>query len=116
MTTLYDLHSKPKELYGYEDAPYRIPELAYELAERNSEVRNPRLEAAIMRDPRYAYRYARYVLKQRWPAAESYIMQWPISAYLYALYVLKQRWPEAESVIMQNSHMWVAYKQHFKIK
>ena len=142
MTTLYDLHNEPEKLYGYEDAPYKVPAVAFRQAMRNPRVRDSKLEAAIiqdleyaymyaafilnerwpeaekyiMKDPKYAYYYARNILKRRWPEAEPVIMKDPKFAYSYALHILNGRWPEAEPVIMQNPHVWPKYKQHFNIK
>ena len=87
--SLYNLHSKPEKLYGYEDAPYKIPGLAYGQAMKNFKIRDPRLEAVIMKYPEYAYWYA---------------------------YALGHRWPEAEPYIMQNSELWNEYKRNFDIK
>jgi len=136
---LYNLHSNPKELYGFDVAPYKMPELAYELANTNPELR-PKLEPAIMKDPKYAYYYVRDVLKRpwpeaepviikdptvaadyasdvlkrRWPDAEPYIMKDPQWAYSYVRSVLKRAWPEAEPYIMKDPIWWNQYKKMFK--
>jgi len=137
---LYDLHKNPEELYGFDVAPYKIPELVYKLAKKKPELR-PKLETAIMKDPQYAYYYARDVLNRRWPEAEPYIMKdpewaywyardvlkrpWPEAepyimkdpelAYYYALLVLKRRWPEAEPYFMKNTTWWNDYKRYFNL-
>ena len=98
---LYNLHSNPEELHGFDIAPYKMPDLAYELAKKNPELR-PKLEPAIMKDPMYAYRYADYILERRWPEAEPYIMKDPQYTYWYADAVLERRWPEAEPYIMKD--------------
>jgi len=137
---LYNLHTNPEQLHGFDIAPYKLPKLAYELAKKNPELR-PKLEPAIMKDPRYAYwyardilkrpwpeaepyimkdpeyacYYARDVLKRRWPEAEPYIMKDPMQAYWYADIVLNDRWPEAEPYIMKDKHIWVQYKRVFDL-
>ncbi len=136
---LYNLHSNPEELHGFDIAPYKLPKLAYGLAKSNPKLR-PKLEPAIMKDPRWAFYYALYVLKRpwseaepyimkdpysacgyswlvlkrRWPEAEPYIMNDPINAYVYATY-LKRRWPEAEPYIMKDPYWWKEYKRHFEL-
>ncbi len=105
---LYDLHSNPEGLYGFDVAPYKMPKLAYELAKRNRKL-GPKLEPVIMKDPMCACLYALNVLERRWSEAEPYIMKDPYSAYLYAAYVLERRWPEAEPYIMKNSRWAYEY-------
>ena len=107
MSNLYQLHSDPSQLYGYDIAPYRIPDIAYELAETNLGLRK-KLEPVIMKSPEWAYTYAHWVLNGRWPAAEPVIMKDPTWAYYYAVQVLRKRWPEAEPVIMKNPE-WAYY-------
>jgi hypothetical protein len=92
MSNLYQLHSDPDKLYGYDIAQYRIPGMAYELAEKNPRLRK-KLEPIIMQDPESAYLYAVHVLRKRWPAAEPVIMKSPEWAYRYAVQVLRKRWP-----------------------
>ena len=108
---LYDLHSNPKELYGFDIAPYKLPWLAYDLAMKNSKLR-PKLEPAIMKDPEWAYEYALYVLERPWPEAEPVIMKDPKYAYLYARDVIRRRWPEAEQYIMENSRCACLYARY----
>ena len=137
---LYDLHSNPKELHGFDVVPYKAPDIAYGLAKTNPELRL-KLEPAIMKDPRYAFEYAWMVLERPWPEAEPHIMKNPMWAYYYAkdvlkhpwseaepyivknswfaiLYardVLKRRWPEAESYIKKDRFWWNNYKKAFKL-
>ena len=106
--SLYDLHSNLEVLYGFDIAPYKMPELAYELAVKNPELR-PKLEPVIMKDPHLAYEYARNVLKRRWSGAEPSIMKHPGYACLYAKYVLKGPWPEFEPYIMKDPKMAYYY-------
>ncbi len=111
---LYDLHSKPKELHGFDIFPYKLPWLAYELAKTHPELR-PKLESAIMKDPRYAYYYVADIRKRRWPEAEPVIMKDPGCAHYYAVDVLERRWPEAEPYIKKNQLLWSLYKRKFKL-
>ena len=111
---LYNLHSNPKELHGFDVAPYKIPELAYELAKSNPELR-PKLEPAIMKDPRWAYWYTRHVLNRPWPEAESVIMKNSTWALNYAVHVLRRPWPEAEPYIMKDPYWWKEYKRAFEL-
>ena len=133
---LYSLHSNPEELHSFDVAPHKIPDLAYDLAWENPELR-PKLEPVIMKhpecshyyalyvlkrpwseaepyimkDPKWAYYYARAVLNHPWPEAEPYIMKDPKWAYQYAHHVLKRRWPEAEPYIMKLPAFWFLYKR-----
>ena len=111
---LYDLHSNPEELLGFDTVPYKMPALALELAKTQPELR-PKLESVIMKDPRYAFYYVADIRKRRWPEAEPAIMKDPEFAYCYAEYVLKRRWPEAEPYIMKNPRWWRSYTQSFNL-
>jgi len=111
---LYDLHSNPEQLHGFDIAPYKIPAFAYDLARKNPELR-PKFEPVIAKDPEYAYYYAYYILKRRWPEAEPYIMKDPKYAYLYAHLLVNGRWPEAERYIMKNQKYWDGYKESFNL-
>jgi len=114
---LYNLHSNPEELHGFDIAPYKLPDLAYELAKKNPELR-PKLEPVIMKDPRSAYYYVKDVRERRWPEAEPYIMKDAMRAYMYARHILKRRWPEAEPYIMKDNsswNWWSYYKRHFNL-
>ena len=116
---LYQLHNNPQSLYGYKEAPYRIPSIAYELAAkkyRRPEQRDPKLESVIAQDPEWAFWYAYRVIKDRWPESEPVIAQDPGWAYWYARNIIKDRWPEAESVIAQNPELWKDYRDRFRIR
>jgi hypothetical protein len=108
MKNLYSLHSNPEQLFGYDQAKYRIPIVVYELAKKKPKLRK-QLEPVIMKDPEWAYFYARDVRKRPWPEAEPVIMTNPRWAYNYALGILKRPWPEAEPYIMKYSYWWNAY-------
>ena len=135
---IYDLHSNPEELHGFDIAPYKLPKLAYMLAREKPELR-PKLEPVIMKDPwaacpyamfilkrpwpeaepvimkdaMRAYMYARHILKRPWSEAEPYIMKNPVWAYRYVLDILKRRWPEAEPYIMKEPYWWDFYKRQY---
>ena len=142
---LYQLHSNPESLYGYSEAPYRIPSIAYELAAkkyRRTGQRDPKLESVIAQDPYRAYLYAHHFIRGRWPEGERVIAQdpgwaceyalniigrrWPRAepaiaqdpwwAYYYARNVINDRWPEAESVIAQDPGSWKSYRNRFRIR
>ena len=114
MKNLYLLHSNPEQLFGYDTANYRIPELAYQLAKEKPELRK-QLEPVIMKAPSQAVYYALYVLRRPWPEAEPYIMKDPQWAYGYARDVLKRPWPEAEQYIMKDPY-WASKYLKFKAK
>ena len=105
---LYDLHSNPKELHGFDIAPYKMPDFAYELAKKNPDLRL-KLEPVIMKDSWYAYLYALIILKRPWPEAEPYIIKNLYHAYLYTLNVLKRPWPEAEPYITKDPYWAIVY-------
>ena len=116
---LYQLHSNPESLYKYSEAPYRIPSLAFDIAEKQYQKtgqRDSELESVIAQDPKLAYRYAYSVIKKRWREAESVIARDPKWAFWYAVDVIKKRWPEAETVIAQDPDSWREYKRLFRIK
>ena len=116
---LYQLHTNPESLYKHNEAPYRVPSIAYELAAekyRKTGKRTHKLESVIAQDPQWAFWYARFVIKERWPEAEPVIAQDPYSAYDYARWVMQSRWPEAETVIAQDPELWELYKRYFEIK
>ena len=101
---LYQLHSNPKTLYGYERM-LEIPKIAYKQAEDKyyeTGLRSPELEQVIGRDPQTAYLYAIGILRKRWPEGEPAIATSPEFAYQYARSVIKGRWHEAEPVIAKH--------------
>ena len=137
---LYNLHSNPEQLHGFDVVPYKAPDIAYKLAKKNPELRPklepsimkdpylsylyamdvlnrpwPKAEPYIMKDPQYAYYYAYDVLKRRWPEAEPYIIKDPKWAYSYARHILRRRWPEAEPYIMKDQKWWDFYKERFNL-
>lgn len=125
---LYNLHSNPEELYGYQRRS-EIPELAYEIAQdryNKTGKRSPNLEPVIGSNPESACWYAYYILKRRWakigmPEVERVIGSDPRWAYLYARYVLDGRWadidmPEVERVISSDPDYWRLYSNRFKIR
>ena len=120
---LYQLHTEPENLYGWQQR-MRIPKFAYEEAYYRYEKtrkRFPDLESVIATDPEWAYVYANNVIKKRWldigkPEVESVIAKDPYWAYWYAAFVIKSRWSEAEPYIQQDSHWWSHYKKRFKIE
>jgi hypothetical protein len=63
MKNLYLLHSNPKKLFGYDQANYRVPRLAYELVKEKPELKK-QLEPIIMKDPEWAYWYASELLRR----------------------------------------------------
>lgn len=110
---LFQLHSNPKQLKGYE---YRhlVPEIAYDLAinrsYKNGGKRSPDLEPAIAKDVNYAWSYwHKFFNYTRWPAAEPVIAKSPDGAVSYALLVFKGRWPEAEPTIAKSAHAAYRY-------
>ena len=110
---LYDLHTNPEELHGFDNVMINAPKIAFDLAVKRPDLR-PRLEPTIMKNGNSAYWYSYIVLKRRpWPEAEPYIMKDPGGACHYAKYILKRRWPEAEPYIMKDPELWEKYKKHF---
>lgn len=123
---LYQLHSNPQSLYGYNEAPYRVPRIAYDIAIQQyykTGQRTPKLESVIAQDPNVwkeytnnlamtAYRFAfpKYrTTRQRDSELEQAIAQDPAWAYRYARDVIEDRFPEAESVIAKNPAMATLY-------
>ena len=136
MINLYNLHTNPEQLEGYENR-LRVPKMAYEYgkkygftdelvsavakhpewayvyAYRVIKGRFPEGEPAIATDPNAAYHYANLFIKDRWPEAEPVIATNPFTAYAYALRVIKDRWPEAEPVIATNPIWAEKYERDF---
>ena len=103
---IYDLHSDPKELFGYDIAVSRVPDIFMPEVIKKKR-RRPDLEPYIMKDPKWAYSYAINVLKKRWPEAEPTIMKDARWAYEYARNILNDcRWPEAEPHIQKDPNWW----------
>ena len=109
---IYDLHSNPKELFGYDIAVSRVPDVFMPEVMKKKK-RRPDLEPYIMKDPESAYYYAKNILEKRWAEAEPHIMQNPTWAYAYARNILKKRWPEAEPYIQKDPEWWKEYKDMF---
>lgn len=114
MINLYNYHSNPSTLNGYNDRMRLVPEEAYEYALKKQK-RIPELEPIIMKDLAFAYRYAKNIIKSRWPEAESLIMKNSAFAYGYAKYIIKGRWLEAEPYVMKNPYWGAFYKTEFDL-
>lgn len=109
---LYQLHSDPESLYGYKEARYRIPKVAWDYVSnmpRGKFQRDPKIERAILQDPRTAVQYVLtfFPKGERWPEAEPLFLKDPNSAFHYVRHHLFEPWPEGESVIAQDP--WFGY-------
>lgn len=115
MLNLYDHHSNPEQLTGYNSELMfdTFPDIFFERLVSSRE-HNPDLAKYILKSAMYSYYYALYVFEDRWPEAEPTIMQNPHIAVKYAIYILKRRWPEAEPYIQQNPREYRSYLQHFE--
>lgn len=140
MLNLYELHSSPGQLKGYDQAHERIPEFVWERYENQPEqlkkhehvlAKDPRTafnyawlilggrfpegENAIGQSPEYSYLYAIDVLQNRFPEGEDAIAQSRYEAYFYAINVLNDRFLQGEDIIKQYKQLWAQYKQRFGI-
>ena len=109
MMNLYNLHTNPEQLEGYENR-LRIPQFAYEYGEKYGFT--DELVSAVAKDPESAYWYAKNVIKDRWPEAEPVIAKDPKLGYWYARFVIEDRWPEAEPAIATDHNLASMYAKH----
>jgi len=110
---LYDLHTKPETLKGYEQR-FQVPELAYREAARifnKTKKRVPELEHTFAKVSRFADEYA-YLIRERFLEGEPAIAKDPERAAGYAISILKKRWPEAEAAITTNPQGAYQYATH----
>ena len=98
---LYNYHSNPSHLIGYDVAFNLSPELAWEKYYGNI-VEMKKREYLWKRDGKYSYWYAVNVIKGRFPEGEAAIATRAIWSYHYAKYVLKGRFLEGEKSIQMN--------------
>ncbi len=112
---LYQLHSKPKTLFGYSDKAKwaRTANGAYQYVWYIlGKKRFPEGEAALATDPKLATSYA-ILTKRRFPAAEANIAKsTPSVASLYASKVLGGRFQEAESMIAKDPESALQYAMY----
>ena len=106
MMDLYELHSRPEELYGYNQR-YKIPSIALEIIQ-DDESRTDLLKY-IIKSPTEAFYYSKDVIDGRWLEAEPYIMKSPGNAVWYARDIIRGRWEEAEPYIMTDPEWWDTY-------
>jgi hypothetical protein len=71
---LYNYHSNPEQLHGYEQAHESVPIIIWEKYKKNPEELRKR-EDILAQDPEYSYRYARDVLNGPFPKGEDAIAQ-----------------------------------------
>lgn len=105
---LYNLHTNPESLPGYDIASESIPALAWGIFEFEPEEMKKR-EHLWVQDPKYAYLYARHIIKNRFPEGEAAIAKKPHYAYSYAAHVTHKRFPEGEPAIARNAY----YSYHY---
>ena len=114
---LYNLHTNPDQLDGYEES-YKIPDNAWDIIKRTkTQEERRKYEQYIKYDGEIATDYAlRYLSKNRFKEAEPYIMKKPDWASIYAHHIIGGRWLEAEKYIKQDPSVWKFYKMDFGIK
>jgi hypothetical protein len=137
---LYQYHSEPESLYGFDQATEHVPHVAWnhykgdveELKKREHvwarsaayshryaddvlEERFPEGEPAIATSAKYSHWYADDVLEERFPEGEPAIAESAGYSYLYALSVLSGRFLEGEPAI-RGSEYQEDYEQIFGIK
>src|SRR6266851_2864333 len=100
---LYNYHSNPSKLIGYDVAFDLSPELALEKYRGNIKEMKKR-EHLWKQSAEYAYYYAHNVIKGRWPEGEAVIIKDPGYAYWYAHCVIKGRFLEGEAIIATTAH------------
>jgi hypothetical protein len=127
---LFDLHSNPEKLHGYDKRNDLVPLEVYNkvslnppgtLEQQKVIAKSPRYslfyainvinkpfplgEKAISSNGGYAYRYASSVLKKPFPLGEKAMLS--ESNWLsieYSTKILKKRWPELEKILFKNKH------------
>lgn len=111
---LYDLHTKPESLYGYEKADKEVAVVIWEKYKDQPKELKKR-EAAIATDPRLALLYAEKIIKGRFPKGEAAIAKSADDAYLHARDVIKGRWLKAETVIARHPGYAHDYAEAFNL-
>ena len=111
---LYNFHSNPEELNGYEEKVFIVPSLAYEFLrkmQRQGKIidRDDEIENTLSKHPRFAYLYARNFLHSRFKEGEPAILTSPEWATEYCLSVIKGPWKEAEKTIARDARASVIY-------
>ena len=106
---LYEFHSKPEELNGYEDRICYVPKLAFEALEENpNRPDKDKLENAITKNAKQSYMYSCYTLKGPFPKGEDAIAKDTKYSTWYAKYVLKGPFPKGEDTIAKDA--WLSYE------
>ncbi len=95
---LYDLHTDPKSLFGYSTRSYRIPELAWERAIREPELKNL-LEPTIAKSAYATYEYAMTTGKRFIPGEPSLLHNSHFALKYFKRFFRPNRWPELEKTI-----------------
>lgn len=112
MLNIYQLHSKPDQLKGYDQAYEKVPEFIWEKYKKQPK-QLKKHENALAKDPIVSYRYAVLILQNRFPEGEDAIAQSPLYSYFYATNVLNDRFLKGENAIKQDQKLWNMYKyQH----
>src|SRR5229473_7873340 len=99
---LYQFHSNPSKLIGYDVAFEQVPELAWDRYENNIEELKKR-EHLWKKIAYYSYLYACNVIKGRFLKGEAAIAKSAHYAYLYTYYIIKGRWTEGEAAIAKSA-------------
>lgn len=111
MLTVYNFHTNPEKLFGFERAEFEIPELAWARTEY-SERERKQLEHVWAKDPEYAYRYAT-TTGHRFILGEPVIATDPQYAWIYATNIIRDRWPQGEAAIATDGLLAQMYAEQF---
>ena len=102
---IYNLHSNPEELYGY-NKRNNLPEYALSsLDHEEFQEGTPEYEHAvsvILKDPMSSYYYASNIIFERFPEGEEIISQDGTASFLYAKDVIKGRFRAGEKAIEEK--------------
>lgn len=110
MRSIYELHSEPESLLGFETVIYKDPGTAFLFSRVRPDLRE-KLEKAIATDALSSMWYAEQVLKGRFPAGEEAIAKSAYASFMYAKYALKGRFPAGEKEIKKQPSIFKMYKQ-----
>ena len=106
---LYEFHSKPEELNGYEERVYHVPVLALSaLFQFSNRKDKDKLEWCISKDAKASFRYTS-VTGERFKIGEDAIASDPYYSFYYARNVLKGSFPAGEEAMKHTSY-WNQYQ------
>src|SRR5216683_2381280 len=110
---LYQFHSNPSKLIGYDVAFEQVPELAWDRYENNIEELKKR-EHLWKKIAYYSYLYTYYIIKGRWTEGEAAIATSACYSYNYALMIIEGRFLKGEATVAKDAYYSNRYDNFIK--